>query len=124
MITPHLKRIAKGDGVILIDGEFDGAQRTIHMNVSTHDDAPASIQGHSIGRWEDKSLVIDTTRFAYYALGNGHGLPSGIKKHLVGRLTPGADGASLTSKRANRPAHRATRLSEFLAVSHRVDWAS
>jgi uncharacterized protein DUF6152 len=96
MITPDLKQITQGDGVILIDGEFDGAQRTIHMNVSTHDGAPASIQGHSIGRWEGKSLVIDTTGFAYYALGNGYGVPSGLKKHLVERLTPGADGASLT----------------------------
>ena len=31
MLTPDLKRITKGDGVILIDGEFDGAQRTVHM---------------------------------------------------------------------------------------------
>jgi hypothetical protein len=96
MITPDLKRITRGDGVILIDGEFDGAQRTIHMNVSTHDGASASIQGHSIGKWQDNSLVIDTTKFAYYAIGNGYGLPSGAKKHLVERLTPGTDGASLT----------------------------
>jgi hypothetical protein len=96
MITPDLKRITRGDGVILIDGEFDGAQRTIYMNVPTHEGAAESIQGHSIGRWEGKSLVIDTTRFAYYALGNGYGLPSGAKKHLVERLTPGADGSSLT----------------------------
>jgi len=96
MVTPDLKRIAKGSGVVLIDGEFDGAQRTIHMDVSTHEGAPASIQGHSIGHWEGGSLVIDTTRFAHYALGNGYGLPSGAKKHLTERLTPAADGASLT----------------------------
>ena len=96
MITPDLKRITRGDGVILIDGEFDGAQRTIHMKVPNHDGAPTSVQGHSIGRWEGKSLIIDTTQFAYYALGNGYGLPSGVQKHLVERLTPGVDGASLT----------------------------
>jgi hypothetical protein len=96
MITPDLKRIMKGDGVILIDGEFDGAQRTIHMNISTHDGAPESIQGHSVGRWEGGSLVIDTSRFAYYALGNGYGLPSGPGKHLIERLTPDANGAGLT----------------------------
>jgi hypothetical protein len=95
MITPDLKRITRGDGVILIDGEFDGAQRTIHMNVPTHEGASESIQGHSIGRWEGKTLVIDTTRFSHYALGNGYGLPSGAKKHLVERLTPGSDGSSL-----------------------------
>jgi hypothetical protein len=63
MITPDLKRITRGDGVILIDGEFDGAQRTIHLNVPTHEGASESIQGHSIGRggWlePDLSLRID-----------------------------------------------------------------
>ncbi len=96
MITPDLKRITAGEGVILIDGEFDGAQRTIHMDVSTHELAPTSVQGHSIGHWEGKTLVIDTTRFADYALGDGYGVPSGPRKHLVERLTPAADGASLT----------------------------
>jgi hypothetical protein len=117
MITPDLKRIAKGDGVILIDGEFDGAERTVHMNVSTHDGAPESIQGHSIGRWEGASLVIDTTRFAYYALGNGYGLPSGVGKHLVERLTPDATGASLTY-------HFEVTDPEFLAapVTGEVQW--
>jgi hypothetical protein len=93
MITPDLKRITKGDGVILIDGEFDDAQRIVHMDVSTHDGAPVSVQGHSVGRWEGKSLVIDTTHFADNAVGNAYGLPSGARKHLVERLTPDGKGA-------------------------------
>jgi hypothetical protein len=93
MITPDLKRITKGDGVILIDGEFDGAQRTVHMDVSTHEGAPISVQGHSLGRWEGKTLVIDTTRFTDSAIGNAYGLPSGARKHLVERLTPDGKGA-------------------------------
>ncbi len=93
MITPDLKRITKGDGVILIDGEFDGAQRIVHMDVATHDGAPVSVQGHSVGRWEGKSLVIDTMHFADSAMGNAYGLPSGARKHLVERLTPDGKGA-------------------------------
>ena len=93
MITPDLKRITKGDGVILIDGEFDGAQRIVHMDISTHDGAPVSVQGHSVGRWEGKSLVIDTTHFADNAMGNAYGLRSGARKHLVERLTPDGEGA-------------------------------
>jgi hypothetical protein len=96
MYTPDLKRITSHPGAILIDGEFDGAQRTIHMDAATHDGAPDSIQGHSIGRWEGKALVIDTTHFAQHLLGNAYGLPSGPRKHLLERLTPGADGKSLT----------------------------
>lgn len=93
MITPDLKRITKGDGVILIDGEFDGAQRTVYMNASSHEGAPFSVQGHSIGRWEGKSLVIDTTHFADNNLGNAYGLPSGARKHMLERLTPDGKGA-------------------------------
>ncbi|HEY2678159.1 MAG TPA: DUF6152 family protein [Steroidobacteraceae bacterium] len=92
MITPDLKRITKTDKAILVDGEFDGAQRTIHMDVSTHEGATPSIQGHSIGRWEGKTLVIDTALFTYHVMGNSYGLPSGTQKHLVERLTPDGKG--------------------------------
>src|SRR5262249_52184357 len=54
-----------------------------------------SIQGHSIGHWEGKTLVIDTARFASHASGNAYGLPSGAGKHLVERLTLDADGTTL-----------------------------
>ncbi len=96
MITPDLKRITRGNDVVLIDGEFDAAQRVIHMNVATHDGAPVSNQGHSIGHWEEGTLVIDTARFADSPVGNAYGVPSGSQKHLVERLTPAADGKSLT----------------------------
>ncbi len=96
MLTPDLKRIRRKDKVLLIDGEFDAAQRTIHMDAEAHDGAPVSNQGHSIGRWEGSSLVIDTTQFSPSSIGNAYGVPSGPGKHLVERLTPAADGKSLT----------------------------
>jgi hypothetical protein len=116
MITPDLKRITKRDGVILIDGEFDGAQRVIHMDVATHDRAPVSVQGHSVGRWEGKSLVIDTTHFSDNAIGNAYGLPSGARKHLVERLTPDGKGALTYHFELSDP--------EFLAapVAGEVQW--
>lgn len=96
MIIPDVKQITTGDGVIVIVGDYDGAQRTIHMDVATHDGASASSQGHSIGRWEGDSLVIDTTYFASHVLGNGWGLPSGSQKHLIERLSINDGGKSLT----------------------------
>ena len=96
MITPDLKRITVSQNVILIDGEFDGARRTVYMNDTTHQGAAPSIQGHSIGHWEGRTLVIDTVHFAPHVLGNGYGLPSGVGKHLVERMTPEADGTTLT----------------------------
>jgi hypothetical protein len=42
-----------------------GFTRTVHMNLSEH---PANVEptrgGHSIGRWEDDVLIVDTVDFA------------------------------------------------------------
>jgi hypothetical protein len=118
MLTPDLKRITKGAGVLYIDGEFDGARRTIFMEQATHAGAQPSLQGHSIGHWNGASLSIDTVQFAPYALGDGYGLPSGSMKHLVESLTPTADGSGLTYRfEMTDP--------QFLAaaVSGEVHWA-
>jgi hypothetical protein len=96
MVTPDLKRITRGEKVILIEGEFDNAQRIIHMDMSSHEGAASSIQGHSIGHWEGDSLYIDTTLFAAHVMGNGYGVPSGTSKHLTERLTPDASGTILS----------------------------
>ena len=96
MIIPDFKRITTSDGVLRIVGEFDGAERTIHLSAVSHDGAERTPQGHSIGRWEGDSLVIETTHFADHALGVGFGLPSGAEKRLVERLTPNADRTALT----------------------------
>ena len=101
MFIPELKRITVGADAIDIESESAGARR-IHLDISSHEGAIPSIQGHSIGKWEGKTLVVDTTHFAYHGAGNGGGsgigpgLPSSTRKHLIERFTPGADGTSLT----------------------------
>jgi hypothetical protein len=53
-----------GDTITLQYGQL-GLTRTIHMNMTEH---PANIEpsraGHSIGRWENDVLVVDTVGFA------------------------------------------------------------
>jgi hypothetical protein len=96
MVMADMKLITAGDGFLTIEAELDGAQRTVYLNKSTHDGAIPSHQGHSIGQWEGKTFVIDTTHFAYHAAGNGLNVPSSTQKHLIEWLTPSADGTSLT----------------------------
>ena len=96
MIMPDGKRITLGNETITIEGDYDGIVRTIHMNVITHEGASPSPQGHSIGRWEGDSLVIDTRHFSDHIMGNGWSVPSGSQKHLMERLTLNEDGKSLT----------------------------
>jgi hypothetical protein len=47
----------------------------------------ASLLGHSIGRWEGETLVIDTIGFPADSSGLGLNVPAGARKHMVERLT-------------------------------------
>ena len=98
-IVPDVKRISVDDGTIRIAGEFDGGERVIHVaSGGANPGSPAralSLQGHSIGRWEGETLVIETTAFAPHAFGNGLGLTSSPAKRLVERLTLDDDGTGL-----------------------------
>ncbi len=96
MYIPDLKRITTTDAVIKIASEYDSAERTIYLNAADHVGARPSLHGHSIGRWEGETLVIDTVAFADHRTGNAVGVPSGSQKHLIERLTRNEDGTSLT----------------------------
>jgi hypothetical protein len=96
MMDPDVKRIEVDDDLIVIEGASGMAERRIHMNVTDHDASPRTVQGHSIGRWEGDTLVIDTRRFSEHRMGNGYaGIPSGPQKHLVERLTLSPAGETL-----------------------------
>jgi hypothetical protein len=111
------KRILIDDDVALIRAELFGTERTVHLNIASHDDATVSTQGHSIGWWEGQVLVIDTTHFTENRWGNGANLPSGSRKHLVERFELNPNGMGLTySYRLEDP--------EYLAapVTSEVQW--
>lgn len=82
--------------VAIIRSELEDVQRTVYMNVSSHDGVPETLYGHSIGHWEGKALVIDTARYASNRIGTVAGVPSGPRKHLVERLQLEPDGTTLT----------------------------
>ncbi len=82
------------EDLILIHGEDDAEPRRIYLDGRPHPETipedQQSYTGHSIGRWEDGALVIDTTHFKHQV--NGHaGYPSGSRKHLVERFTLSED---------------------------------
>jgi hypothetical protein len=118
MFIVDTKRVATGEDEIRIVGDYEGAERVIHMNVDDHAGATESVHGHSIGRWEGETLVIDTTHFAPHAAGHAFGVPSGAQKHLVERLTRNEDGTRiLYSFEVTDP--------EFLAapITGETEWA-
>ncbi|MGI9258671.1 MAG: DUF6152 family protein [Gammaproteobacteria bacterium] len=96
LMTWGVYSIEVSDRLISIRTEYDTVERTVHMDVASHDGASITNQGHSIGRWEDEVLVVDTTHFADHRTGNARGVPSGFQKHLVERFELNPDGTVQT----------------------------
>ena len=96
MIMPDMKQVTISDDTVRIQGDYDGAERIIHLDQDSHEDAAVSWQGHSIGKWEGNTLEIDTARFAENTMGNGYGLPSSSQKHMSETLTLSEDGSNIS----------------------------
>jgi hypothetical protein len=82
-----INRITQSADVIRMEyGASPGLTRTVHMNMTAH---PAKIApsraGHSIGRWDGDTLVVDTVGFLPGTLTGS--LPHSSKLHVVERFT-------------------------------------
>jgi hypothetical protein len=86
------RTIAVAEDQVTLDFDWMGAKRVVHLDLSEHPaDLEPSIQGHSIGRWEGDTLVIDTVGFAPNLSGVTLGVPSGPGKRMAERLTLAED---------------------------------
>ncbi|MEO6078777.1 MAG: DUF6152 family protein [Steroidobacteraceae bacterium] len=97
MHYPVANRIVIGRNVVRIIVDWMGAERIVYLDGRKPPaNAKRSLQGHSTGKWEGTTLVIDTTQFAEHREGNALGLPSGLNKHLVERFSLSEDRQHLT----------------------------
>lgn len=86
-----------GDDVAFIRSEYYDTERTVFMDGRDHpEDGERTNHGHSIGRWEGDTLVVDTTLFSDHPSPYQNGLPSGAQKHVVERYSLDDDGATAT----------------------------
>jgi hypothetical protein len=89
-VFPDLRTIEIADGTVVIRTETNGVmqERIVHLDQDVH---PAgfepSVEGHSIGRWEGATLVIDTVGFAPSWKPDLLFLPTHAGTHLVEKLT-------------------------------------
>jgi hypothetical protein len=60
------------------------------MSANGGEDAPKTLLGYSTGRWEDNTLVVDTSRISSPYL-NNRGVPLGGDARLVERFTLSVD---------------------------------
>ena len=94
MLLPDIKSFETGDQAIVIRSELDATVRTIHLNADPEAEAPLTDLGHSIGRWEDQTLIVETSRFAPHSQGLGTGLASSAGKRVVERFSIAPDRTS------------------------------
>ena len=92
-ILDELRTIELGDDEVVMrfDNTGDHVVRTVHMDAAHPANVQPSLHGHSIGRWEGETLVIDTIAFEPNPSGIGLNVPASPSKHTVERLTLGAD---------------------------------
>jgi len=89
----YLTGIEVMDDRVVIRSEFFDAERTIWIDGRGHPEtAEPSVQGHSIGHWEDETLVVDTIHLAEHRDGNGGGVASSTERHVVERFSLSEDG--------------------------------
>jgi hypothetical protein len=84
----HINRIEQTDDSITLTYGFMDIVRTIHLDVATH---PAKITpsraGHSIGKWDGNTLVVDTVGFAEGYLDGRGGVKHSDQMHVVEKFT-------------------------------------
>lgn len=84
--TNYLTGIEILDDRVMLRSEFFDVERTVWTDGRGHPaDLEPTNQGHSIGRWEDGVLVVDTVGLAEHRSGNGGGIPSSTQRHVVER---------------------------------------
>jgi hypothetical protein len=88
-ILDEMRELEVGADAIIMrfDNTGDHVTRTVHMGTEHPADVQPTRQGHSIGRWEGDTLVVDTIAFAPDPSGIAGNVPSSAGKHTVERLT-------------------------------------
>jgi hypothetical protein len=95
MQGPFGMEIFQGRDLIVIKMEYYDAVRVIFMNASTHPaDWPLSDMGHSIGRWEDDTLIVETAKLRPSTLFN-NGLAHSENIRVYERFKLSSDGSVL-----------------------------
>ena len=95
MMNPSVFQfVDEGDRIILRIQLYD-VLRTIHMDTDTDPETqPESPLGYSVGRWEDDTLVVTTTRIDW-PYSNGDGVPQSLEAMHIERFAPSADGSTM-----------------------------
>ena len=118
MLLPSAVIVEQSDSEVTFRLDVMGAERVVHLDRTEHPaDLEPSLQGHSLGRWDGETLVVDTIGFEAHPDGYSFDLPSSASKHIVERFT-------LTDDRKHLEYEATVEDPEYLTapVTHRALW--
>jgi hypothetical protein len=96
MFYPVANTITVQKDRVVMDVDWMESERTIFLDGRRHPPASQTfLHGHSVGRWEGDTLVVETTNFREHAMGNSTSLPGSTQKRLVERFRVSDDRKSL-----------------------------
>jgi hypothetical protein len=96
MFYPVANTIAVQSDRVVIQVDWMETERIVYLDGRAHPPASqTSLHGHSVGRWEGDTLVVETTNFTEHPMGLSTSLPGSTRKRLTERFSVGEDGKML-----------------------------
>jgi hypothetical protein len=96
MVYPVANTITVQKDRVVMKVDWMEAERTVYLDGRAHPPANQTfLHGHSVGRWEGKTLVVETTNFRDHAMGNSTSVPGSTQKKVIERFTISDDGKQM-----------------------------
>lgn len=96
MLYPVADTITVQRDRVVMKVDWMDSERTVYLDGRKHPPASETfLQGHSVGRWEGTTLVVETTNFKDNAMGLSMALPGSTQKRLTERFALGDDRKTL-----------------------------
>src|SRR4030095_10207434 len=116
MLYPVADTITVQKDRVVMKVDWMDSERVVYTDGRKHPPATDTfLQGHSIGRWEGTTLVVETTNFKDNAMGLSMALPGSTQKKLTERFALGDDRKSLVYSGV---------LEDPVYLSQPVQWSS
>jgi len=95
-LFPLQIQLDEGNEIVVIRSEIWDEQRIVYMDGRAHpENGERFASGHSIGRWDGGTLIVDTASFTDHRSPYQIGVPSGAQKRVVEKYRLNEDGTRL-----------------------------
>jgi hypothetical protein len=96
MFYPVATTITVRKDRVVMKVDWMDTERTVWLDGRAHPPASQTfLHGHSTGKWDGTTLVVETTNFKEHAMGTSTSIPASPQKKMIERFRVGDDGKTL-----------------------------